>query len=206
MTTPVGPVTPQARGPVGRLVGAIVFATVWNGFVGAIAWPWLTNWNAGNLFPLAILGVFAIPGVLIAISLPYRVLALFSPRLHLTLSAAGAPPGGAIQVSWRFSGATARLRKVVFSLEGTATTTERRTTWDLEDTVSTHSPQLASYKLFEVERGLGVAQGTRSFTVPEEAQPRVRGAHVAWTLKVCADVQRWPDVEDAFPFRVTLKD
>ena len=139
MTSPAGPVTPKPMGSVGRLQLSIVAATVWNGLLVALAWPLLTNRSAEDWFQAAILGVFAFIGLLLAIRLPHCLLALLSPRPHLTLSAEGALPGGTIQVSWRFSGAVARLRKVVFSLEGTASTSWRRRSWGLEETVGTHS-------------------------------------------------------------------
>lgn len=193
-----GPVQLEAKAtPLGKLVGVVFIAAFWNGITGIFVWQAVKGWQAGQ--GDGCLTVFLIPfvgvGLLLLAGVPYQLLALFNPRLHLTLSSATLPLGGSAQVSWRFSGMPGRIRRLRIVLKGREEATYRRGT-----STSTDREVFARLPVADTEHSVEIAAGSATLSLPEETMHSFTAPNnkVIWTLKVEGEIRFWPDVSEEF--------
>jgi hypothetical protein len=191
---------PQAS-PTGKLLGVILIATFWNGIVSVFVWQMVEGWRHGH--PDGCLTVFMIPFVLVGLilvgAIGYQFLALFNPRVHLTLSRRAIPLGGTADIEWRLTGSVSRLQRLTVALEGREEATYRRGT-----STSTDKSVFLSTPLADVPAGAVMAQGRTSFRVPEGSVPSFASANnkIIWTLKVAWEIKNWPDVAEEYTIAV----
>jgi predicted nucleic acid-binding protein len=97
-----GPVTLEPRGGrYGKLVAATVFAVIWNTIVGIVAVMALKD--GAGLFALFLVP-FVLAGVAVVGIAVHSALALFNPRVVLTLSRPAARPGERLTLTWGIEG------------------------------------------------------------------------------------------------------
>lgn len=199
-TESAGPVILQAHStPIGKLVVIILIAAFWNGITGVFVWQVIRGWRTGTGEGTGCLALFLVPFVLIGVALllgiPYQFLALFNPRLHLTLSSASLELGGSARLSWSFTGFPGRIRHLRIELEGREEATYRRGT-------STHTDRqaFATLAVVDTSERLEIAAGEAAVTVPADTMHSFAATHnrIVWTLKVAGDIRRWPDVGEEF--------
>jgi hypothetical protein len=197
-----GPVElrPQV-GPVGKVVGSLLFALLWNGIVSVFVWQAWKSWQRGD--PDWFLTVFLIPFVLVGLAafvfVGHFTLALANPRPRLTLHTAPLCLGDDLRIDWRFQGRAARIRRLQLVLEGREEATYRRGT----DTV-TDREVFATFTLVDTANEWEIPRGSASLTVPDDTMHSFDAASnkVVWELKVEGDISRWPDVEQTFPVAI----
>jgi hypothetical protein len=188
-------------GPVAKLFGAILVAAFWNGIVSVFVWQMVEGWRHGH--PDACLTLFMIPFVAVGLGLigliGYQFLALFNPRLHVTLSEQAVPLGSSADLEWRFSGSASRIERLTMTLEGREEATYRRGT-----STSTDKHVFCSVELVALPAGSAVASGRTRVEVPAGTAPTFEASNnkILWSVKVHADIPRWPDVIEEFPLRV----
>lgn len=191
-----GPVQLEARAsPLGKFVGMLFVAAFWNGITGIFVWQAVKGWQAGagdgclTVFLIPFVGV----GLLLLAGVPYQFLALFNPRLHLTLSSATVALASSAQISWRFSGMPGRIRRLRIVLEGREEATYRRGT-----TTSTDREVFARLPVVDTEHGVEIATGNATLSLPEETMHSFTAPNnkVVWSLKVEGEIRYWPDVSE----------
>jgi Protein of unknown function (DUF3592) len=195
---PTGPMVLHARaGPVGKLVGITLIAAFWNGITGVFVWKAFEGWRGGA--GDGCLTVFILPFVVIGLALllgvPYQFLALFNPRLHLTLSSASLPLGGSARLSWSFSGFPGRIRRLRIELEGREEATYQRGT-----STQTDRQVFATVTVVDTSERLEIPAGEAAVSVPADTMHSFAADHnrIVWSLKVSGDIRRWPDVSEEF--------
>ena len=197
---PPGPVLLEAGGGrVGRLVG-LAFATVfWNGIVGVFVW---LQWREGTLLEPSCVSLFLIPfvlvGLLLLLSVPHQVLALWNPRPVVDLSRV-LFPGAEVTLGWRFRGAASRLRRLRITVEGREEATYRRGT-----TTTTDKRVFARIVVVDTADPLRLVQGSAPLVLPPDTMHSFTASHnkVVWELVVDGEIGFWPDVADRVPLHV----
>jgi hypothetical protein len=174
---------PQAS-PVAKVVGLFCIAAFWNGIVSVFVWQAVKSWQRGH--PEYFLTIFMIPFVAVGLGLiggiGYYLLALFNPRVRLTLDSRSVPVGSAVNLHWQLNGRATKLRRLEIVLEGREEATYTRgttsgaevtghVTWEMPA-----APKSIELRLFWFTRGKGttdvhVAETIR-FDFPRAADRR----------------------------------
>lgn len=196
------PAMKSSIGPVGRFLGTLLFAGVWNGIISVFVVTVFKGFRAGEkpwfmalfMVPFVLIGIGALLGV------AYTFLALFNPRPVMTLTPPAIPLGGAGRLTWTFTGNAGRIAKLTVVLEGREEAQYRQGT-------DTHTARSVFFrvKLAEGDRYGGVRRGSVAVTIPAEgAVPsfKARSNAIIWEIKLKGEIARWPDVAESFPFRV----
>ena len=195
---PAGPVTlrPQTS-PVAKLIGTIFAAAFWNGIVAVFVTQAVRGWQRGH--PDYFLTLFLVPFVLVGLALlggiGYFLLALFNPRLRLTLSARSIPVGGAAELRWEMSGRARALRRLEIVLEGREEATYTRGTTSVTDKeVFTTIPLLDTGNPWDMQTGRA------QLLLPPDAMHTFRATHnkILWHLRVRGDIPCWPDLKEEY--------
>ncbi|HXU30526.1 MAG TPA: DUF3592 domain-containing protein [Thermoanaerobaculia bacterium] len=186
-----------STGPVGKLIGITFVALFWNGIVSLFLKDVVAGWRNGQgdgchtlfLVPFVVIGL----GLLL--SIPYQILALFNPRPRLILDRSRLRPGEAARLSWSFSGAAGRIRKLKITIEGREEATYRRGT-------STHTDRSTFATLVLVESDLRgtFASGEIEVMISSGSMHSFSASHnkILWKLMIAGEIARWPDVGEEF--------
>lgn len=191
---------PQAS-PVAKVIGMIVVAAFWNGIVSVFVWQAVKSWQRGH--PEYFLTVFMIPFVIVGLGLiggvGYFLLALFNPRVRLTISSLAVPIGGAVDLHWQITGRAQALRRFEIFLEGREEATYQRGT-----TTVTDKEVFTTIPIFDTANPWDIQNGHARLLVPPGTMHTFRAEHnkVLWTLRVHGDIPRWPDVKDEYEITV----
>lgn len=197
-----GPAELKAQAsPAMKLAGALLLAAFWNGIVSVFVWQMIEGWRHGH--PDGFLTVFMIPFILVGLGLAglvgYQCLALFNPKIHITVEDRSVPLGGSADLEWRFSGDTSRIERLTVILEGReeATCAQGKNT-------STDQHVFSRVELASFPGGAAAAQGRVRLHVPADSVPSLSSPHnkIVWAVKVHAEIPRWPDVMEAYPLEV----
>jgi Protein of unknown function (DUF3592) len=129
-----------------------------------------------------------------------KVLAVFNPQPTLKLTPGQIPLGGTARLSWQFKGRTRSLCSVEILLSGT----EQATKVVPRDSY-TYSHVFYRRVLFQRSAADGMSAGDITFVVPADSMHSFDSTNnsIAWSIEVCAEAARLPDVAIAFPFAVT---
>lgn len=204
-TEGTGPIVLEAQwSPFGKLVGVVLLAAIWNGITGVFVWQAWKSWVAGS--PDGCLTLFILPfvlvGLLLLVTIPYQILALFNPRPRLELSPGHAVLGGTHELRWSFRGRAGRIRRLKITLEGAEEADYRQG----EDS-RTATETFATYELANAEGGGpagAAARGTTLVSLPADTMHSFDGTNhrIVWKLMVHGEIAHWPDVSEEFPLVV----
>jgi hypothetical protein len=183
----------------GKVFGMFAVAAFWNG----ITWTILIAASRDReWFALAFLSLFALIGAGLLAAVVYLALALANPRPRLTLRP-GALRLGALQtLAWHLTGAVARLRHLVITLEGRESATYTRGTSTVTDRRACLRVVLA-----EVANPAEMRQGETSFEPPAGMVPGFKADcnKLEWFLRVRGDIPFWPDLDEEFPVEINAE-
>jgi len=195
-----GPLTLEARhGPWMKFLGMLLVALFWNGIVSVFVWQAVEGWRSGGGGDTGCLTLFLVPFVLVGLALllgvPYQLLALFNPRIRLSVGAGSIPLGGSTPLSWVFSGAAGRISRLRIALVGREEATYRRGT----DT-STDTEVFARVPVADTTQAAEIASGSAVIEVPDATMHSFEAPNnkIRWTLEVAGEIRRWPDVAEVF--------
>lgn len=184
--------------PARRLIGSIIFAILWNGFIWGVAWMVVIGEGERNGCVIAFLGVFGLIGLMLIAAVPYNALALANPRVKARLGGDLAP-GRSTSISWSFEGKAERIQKLIIRLEGREEATYRSGT-------DTHTATNVFFDevMIEVTDRHSLRQGQATIAVPAEAMHSFDGGNnrITWMLSIQGDIPRWPDVREEFVLTV----
>ncbi|MBW3566029.1 MAG: DUF3592 domain-containing protein [Acidobacteria bacterium] len=187
--------------PKGRFIGSLFAAILWNGIVWPIIYFAIIAGDEREGCLIVFMGIFALVGLVILLSVPYYALALANPRITMRL---GGPLvlGGSTSLAWSFNGKADRIRKLIVKLEGREEARYRRGT-------NTHTDRSTFFEhvIIEQTNNLAIASGQATIDVPEGTMHSFDGANnrIVWLLSVQGDVPRWPDVSEEFELTVRPK-
>jgi len=187
--TATGPLTLTSGSlPVGRFLGTLFFAGLWNAMVVFLLWP-LAREEGGCVWVFLL--VFGAVGLVLLVSVPYAFLAMFNPRPTLTLDRSNPALGESCQVSWRWSGGVRRIERLRVFLEGREQATYTRGT-----TTRTDKHVFARIDVVDTTQSVEISRGSGTLAIPADTvhsfeAPRNK---IVWSLQVAAEIPRWPDV------------
>jgi hypothetical protein len=184
--------------PTGRLIGSIFVAAIWNGLVWLGIYFVLIRDGERDGCAVAFLGVFALIGLILFLSVPYYALALANPRLKARIGNV-LVPGRRTTLSWRFEGKPDRIRRLIIKLEGREEAKYRKGT-------RTYTDKEMFYEkvILETTDQHRIRSGQTPLEIPSGTMHSFDGGNnkVLWTLSVRGDIPRWPDVKEEFAVTV----
>lgn len=197
-----GPVTLKpAVSPWGKLLGALVFAVIWNGITSVFVVIAVTSHLKGD--PEWLLTIFITPFVLVGLGVIiyvlYSLLALFTPQPVVTISSRSVRLGESIELGWMFGGAAGSIRQLTITVCGQESATYRRGTSTHTDTnVFLEIPVVDATDHFNIQHG------DAEVTIPDNTMHSFESDHnkIEWFIKVKGDIAMWPDVNNSYPLLV----
>ena len=197
-----GPVVLKARhGRLGKFLGVLLFAAIWNGVVSAFLVNVIRSFQRGR--PEWGLTLFLIPFVLVGlgtlVAVVYQFLALFNPRAKLTLGSARITLGSSAPLSWEIFGRVERIGTLTLTLKGREEARYRRGTKTYTDKNTFYEEALASL----TDNGQ-MAYGHATLRIPANTMHSFRASNnkIIWSLTVHGDIARWPDMKDEYEITV----
>lgn len=188
--------------PLGKFLGTTFVALFWNGLTGVFVYHAVQSHIQGR--PEWCLTIFITPFVLIGLLLIYAIghtfLALFIPRPTLSIDRARIPLGGATRLNWRISGRAHIIRHLKVFLQAQESATYRRGTATITDT---HT--FFKQTLFESHDSLTIPRGDVDIEIPTDSMHSFEADHnkVVWEIHLAGEIPLRPDINSAFPIRVT---
>jgi len=188
-------------GPVGKVLGSLFFALLWNGIVSVFLWQVWKGWEQGR--PDWFLTIFLIPFVLVGLLsfglVGYTLLALANPRPRLTLAPGRPRLGDGLRLDWGFTGRAGRLEHLHIFLEGREEATYQRGTKTYTD-----REVFATLDLIDTTNHWEIPRGTAELVIPAETMHSFEGNSnkIVWEIKVAGKIARWPDVDQNFPLGI----
>jgi hypothetical protein len=175
----------------------LVFSLFWNVFIWFFLSQSLQKPGGFEVF----FGLFMIPFVLVGIGMAgatvYQFIAIFGPKVELTVSQAAVPLGGTININWKLSGRQNVTNLKIF-LEGREEATYRRGT----DTYTDKN----TFCVLDVSDAMSsVTQGNASVPIPANTMHsfEARNNKITWQLVVKGEIPVWPDIKEEYPLSVT---
>jgi len=199
-----GPVTLKAKhNPWGRFLGIVLFAGVWNGFVWGIGVSGVIEGfreGQGSWLEALFFVPFVLVGIGVGVLAVYQFLALFNPRVTLTLSSARIGLGGAMEARWSFSGQASRIRRLKLTLKGQEQATYRQGTKTCTD-----KSVFCEFDMFDSAEAGEIASGQIGAVIPADTMHsfEARNNKIVWEICVHGDIKYWPDVKESFGIVVT---
>lgn len=185
---------------LGKFVGLTIFGLIWNGIISIFLFNILREWKRGTpwfltlfFIPFGAVGLGVIGGAI------YQFMALFNPKLRLTVNQRALAPGETLEISWEMEGRTDRLRELHIFLEGREEATYRRGT----DT-KTDKEVFATLPLITLNDPQAMRTGSAKLKLPARTMHSFKSENnrVIWSLRVKGAIPRWPDINDEFPFTI----
>ena len=192
-----GPVTLKPRtSKATAFIVMLIFGLFWNGIVFFFLAQTIRKPGGIEVF----LGLFMIPFVLVGIAMIgatiHQFLALFGPKVELTVSQAQVPLGGAIKVNWKLNGKQ-NVTKLQIYLEGREEATYRRGT----DTYTDKN----TFCVLDVTDAMSQPQGGEGMVqIPAGTMHSFEASNnkILWQLVVKGEIPIWPNIKEEYPLVV----
>jgi hypothetical protein len=192
-----GPVTLKPRASrVGAFFGLLLVSLFWNGIVSVFL---VQLFNKTGSFEI-LMGLFLIPFVLVGLGLIgatiYQFIAMFGPKVTLTVSQSEVPLGGALNIDWKLNGRQNVTNLQIF-LEGREEATYRRGT-------DTYTDKNTFCVLDVADTMSAVTQGNGTVQIPTGTMHsfEARNNKILWQLVVKGQIPIWPDIKEEYPIVV----
>jgi hypothetical protein len=134
---PAAPESPPVGGSIvlrpkqtrfGKFIFLLLFAIIWNGFIGFFLYLVFVRDPHTPFFARLIVGILALCGLVLIWAVFYQFLALFNPTVRLIASGQAVPLGSDLRIEWNVEGRVSKLRRLRIVLEGREEATYRRGT------------------------------------------------------------------------------
>jgi hypothetical protein len=191
-----------AKGRKIIVIGLGVFALIWNGIMSVFLIADLKEGSPFGWFS-ALSTLFMIPFVLIGLALIvaflHQLLALFNPRMELTLTPGTQRLGDTVHLRWRMSGSSSRLKSIKVVLTGTESATYQRGT-----NTSTDNEIFYAHTLVEESNALSAYQGEAQFQIPFDLIYSIDTGNnkIKWEIQVIGVIKPGPDIKDTSEIQI----
>jgi hypothetical protein len=187
-----------SQGPMIRFFLYLLVALLFNVPAGFAIFCLLHGSNLGTgptlfLIPFVLLG-------LVMIALPvHGFLALFNPRITVSLGQEKLALGDATTVSWSFTGRYDRIQRLTLRLEG-----REQATYGHGKSTRTDTAVFANTPLVEMTGSEQIRKCRIQLAIPADTMHTFAAANnqVLWVLIVQGDIHHWADVREEFPITV----
>ncbi len=194
-----GPLTLEsASGRLTNFIGIGIFTLIWNGFIGYMTFEMIKG-DDPSWFMLLFMSPFLLAGIAMVGLTIHQGLAIFNPKVHLTVSDGDLRLGETYSLSWKMEGSSNRLQRLTVCLEGREQAIYRRGT----DTKTEHS--VFHRHVLVDEQRLHFTDGRVALPIPRDSVPSFK-AHrneIQWRITVAGDIPYWPDIKEAYDLWVS---
>ena len=184
-----------------RFVGLLVAALFWNGLVQIFVREVVEGWRAGHrpMFMTLFLLPFVVVGLGLLVAAFIKLLALFSPRVTVTLRPGRLVIGERGDVEWELRGAVERIKHLTVTLEGREEVRD-----GTSETPRVHSAVFARIAVGQGDGYGNLRRGSGRVQVPPGSMHSFTSGHnkIVWVVKVDGQIDRWPDLHEEFPVGV----
>jgi len=184
---------------LGKFRFMLVFAVVWNAFIGVFGYLLLVRDPGAAFSAKLLIGALGLAGLGLVGGVIYQALALFNPVVRLTVEACAMPLGSEWRLGWTVAGHVSKLRRLRIELEGREEATYRRGT-------STYTDREVFCRQVLVEAGerAQIETGQTVCTVPAGSMHTFEGGNnkVRGRLHGTGEIPRWPDIDDEYPVTI----
>lgn len=200
-TDPDGPMTLKQATPLQKLLLAAAACLFWNGIVAIFIVNWIHQYGSIQFIPLMTL-LFISPFIFVGLLLGFQVLvqflALFNPKVEITLNQNYLKIGGRYTLNYQFNGNIQRLSGFSISLVGKEKVTYRQGKGSNTDEciifkalIYTQSQQISPQQ--EIE-----------FTIPENIMPSFKSTdnEIEWTIAARGKIVNWPDINNEYTIQI----
>ncbi len=192
-------------GPIGKFIGILTFAVLWNGFLVFAASMELGRMPTGIedmvsfLNKVPFLWIFQIIGFLTFVGVLYQFLALFNPQPRITLSSDRIRLGESVDLHWILKGDANRIKDFSIVLEGKEETTYRRGT-----TTYTDRNTFYTVDVIRSQNTMQIISGHCSLHIPADKMHTFKSTNnkILWVIVVQGVIDKWPDVKEEFEIPV----
>jgi hypothetical protein len=126
-------------------------------------------------------------------------MALFNPRLQITITPGAVAVGGTVRVQWRLTGRTGRLQNLRLSLKGR----EEVTPVGGKNSRNERSV-FAGLEIANINPPNDMRSGEATVKIPTGVVPSFAAPSnkIVWAIRVQGDIAQWPDLKEDFPITV----
>lgn len=189
------------QSPVAKVLGAVIFAFLWNGIVSVFLVNVIRDWQRGQHAwgTVLFLTPFVLVGLASIVMVGYTVLAAFNPRPSLRVEPTTPALGDSVAVEWKFAGRSRRIEHLQIVIEGREEAAYRRGKNSRTDT-----EVFARIRVADAHHGLEIARGSGHARIPDDTMHSFSGGHnrVVWVVKLHGEIPNWPDVNEEFEITV----
>lgn len=185
----------KSRSRLKNVFGVLFFAVFWNGIVSVFLFQVYKTWAKGDpdyfqtifLLPFLLVGVGAIIGVF------YTFMALFNPKVVLSLVPADVIPGDPTRIDWSLSRSPDRVNHLKIVLEG-----REEAIIHSGKNSHTHKSVFHRETLLDLENPAATPSGSTEINIPANSMHSFKSKHfgIIWELRVEGDIRLWPDIGD----------
>ena len=186
---------------LGKLIGTIVFALIWNGVTSAVVYKVIDSHMSDR--PEWFLTFFSIPFVIIGLGsigfVIYQFLAMFNPTVQVTVNRNALAQGEALDVAWDLVGRTQMVTKMRVWLQGREEATYRRGTNTVTD-----KHVFTEIELANTDNPADIIGGAGTVDIPVDTMHSFVASNnkIIWSLHVTGEIPRWPDIKVEYPIVV----
>jgi len=184
--------------PLTKFLGSVVFCVIWNGISFGILTVMILSDDA-PIFAYCIIGIFCLIGLGVVALVIHTFLALFNPRVEVTLLPGAPRLGSDVDLSWQMIGNAHRISRFTMHLIGRESATYVQGT-------NTHTDSSVFLKelILETSAPGDMRAGTVKLVLPEYSMHTFEAPNnkITWSIRVRGDIKNWPDVSDEYPFTV----
>jgi hypothetical protein len=129
----------------------------------------------------------------------YYFVALFNPRPQLRASRSKVPLGEAVELEWQIYGRLQSVRQLRIFLEGREEATYQRGT-----STYTDKEVFETKEIVRITNWIDMRAGTGKVMIPADSMHSFSSANnkIIWTIRLKADVEWRPDLDEEFPVTV----
>ena len=193
-----------AKGRKASVIFLLIFAVFWNGIVSIFVVSTFRDLQSGgfgffNLLPALFMIPFVVIGIGVFAFFLHQLLGLFNPRVEITLSPGQPRLGDTVNLSWKLSGSSNRLRSLKIILTGREIATYQRGT-----NTQTASEVFHAQLLFDETNALAFYQGNLEFQIPFDLMYSFDSGNneIEWEIRVCGVIKPGPDIDDTCKLEV----
>jgi hypothetical protein len=201
--------------PLQGFLVLLLFAAFWNGILYVIVshmdFPSLRN-AAGNGFAIIALVFsgfqtimlipFGLIGLVLIVVTILQFLAIFGPRIHVTLVGTPVVLGSKARIQWTMSGRSDRIDRLTITLEGHEIV--QYASGGNDRGLSTSERVFRTIDIADTTQPMSISAGQADFAIPADTMHSFKSDHnsIAWTIHVKGKMHHWTDLDQKMTVEV----
>lgn len=182
--------------PVTKFTGIVAFTLIWNAIAFFIAQlMWEEKETVLSVFAV----IFVVVGLVAIGASVWSFLALFNPRLDVSVNSQEVRLGGMLEIKWKFKGSSDRINRLKIYLKG-----HEEAEYSQGTHTRTDKHVFKQIILYETTAKWDISSGECMTQIPADTMHSFEGKHnkVLWNLFFEAEIASWPDIEEEYKIEV----